>query len=99
MELKIEIESSAVEERSGTIKNGDRKGEAWRIRSQTGWLYNGSKYPVEISIPLRDDQGAYGPGDYTIAPESFESGEFHRLQFARQLVLVPLVAAKQVRAA
>lgn len=91
--MKIEVDSATVEERGGVIRSGERKGEEWKMRAQVGYLYNGGKYPVKVSIPLRDDQPAYGVGMYTLAPESFEVGDFDRLQFARHLVLVPLVEA------
>lgn len=92
--MRIEIESNAVEQRGGTIKSGDRKGEQWSMRSQVGWLSNGGKYPVKVSIPLKDDQSPYGAGFYTFAPECFEAGDFDRLQFARHLSLLPVQAAK-----
>lgn len=91
--MRIEIESGEAETRSGVIKNGERKGEQWSMRSQVGWLSNGGKYPVKISVPLADDQQPYAAGFYTFAPECFEAGDFDRLQFARKLVLVPLVEA------
>lgn len=91
--MRIEVESSNVEERGGFIKSGERKGEKWSMRAQVGWLYNGGKYPVKVSLPLSDDQQPYQPGFYTFAPECFEAGDFDRMQFARRIVLVATEAA------
>ena len=86
----FEIESAAVNEKSGT--KGDK---AWKMRFQqvaiTGHFIDGfpSKFPRETTIQLDDDAQPYAPGRYTIASDAFFFGDFGRFSLGR-MKLVPL---------
>ena len=97
--MKIEIASVKLDERKGTIRDGARKGEQYHIRQQEAWLHNGSLYPVKVMLPLEEEQQPYQPGAYTFSPESFEAGDYDRLQFARYPKLAPLLADAAARKA
>lgn len=89
--VKVEVAEVKLDERKGIIRNGDRKGEEYHIRQQEVWLHNGSLYPVRVMIPLELEQPPYQPGAYTFAPESFQAGDYDRLEFARNPKLQPLL--------
>jgi hypothetical protein len=91
--MKVEIQSDAVDDRSGKIRRGDRAGEDYRIRQQEAWLHNGRAYPERFVIDL-GDQPAFPRGFYEIAPASLEVGEYGRLQFGRRLQLLKLADEK-----
>lgn len=97
--MRIEIQDGKVEIRGGTIKSGERAGQAWEIRQQTGYLYNGGSYPEKVTLTLPKDHGGYAAGFYTLAPESFVVGEFKVPALAKVLTLVREEASKAVRAA
>lgn len=88
MSVRIEIQNSSVEERSGKVARGDRAGQDYHIRSQTAWLHNGDAYPQKMTLNLQRDQSAYAVGFYTIAPASIVVGEYGRLEFSRNLELI-----------
>jgi hypothetical protein len=97
--MRIEIQDGKVDIRGGTIKQGDRAGQAWEIRQQTGYMYNGGAYPEKITLTLPRDHAGYAPGFYTLAPESFVRGDFSVPQLAKVVTLVREVeAAKLARA-
>jgi len=85
--FRVEIDATPITEKSGKIKNGARAGEDYSIRTQTGYVDLGGKYPEKIAINLADDQKPYLPGFYWIAPESAGTGDFDSILFRRQLVL------------
>ena len=91
--IRVEVESAKVDERGGTIKNGARAGEQYHMREQRAFLYTGGKYPKEFRINL-GERPAFAPGLYTIAPESFDVGDFDSPVFKREMVLTPLVDSK-----
>lgn len=74
--MKIEIDSTTVDEFAGTSKNG----KPFRIRKQTAYAHISGKYPDKIEINLRDDQQAYPAGQYQLASESFFVGRYGDLQ-------------------
>lgn len=98
MTIQIEIQSDRIDERGGTIKNGERAGQQYHIRQQEAWVHNGKAYPERFVISLQDGQGAYPPGMYQLHPGSLEVGEYGRLQFARRIELLreaePVKSAK-----
>lgn len=97
--MKIEIQSGEIIKRNGKIKNGDRAGQDWEIRTQEAYVYNGHAHPERIMLTLPNDFAGYPPGRYILAPESFVVGDFKALTLAKTLTLVRDVeAAKIVKA-
>lgn len=88
MTIRIEIQSDRVDERGGTIRNGERAGQTYHIRQQEGWVHNGKAYPERFVISLQEGQVAYPLGMYQLSPASLEVGEYGRLQFARRIELL-----------
>lgn len=101
MTIRIEIQSDKVDERGGTIRNGERAGQTYHIRQQEGWVFNGKAYPERFVISLQDGQQPYAPGMYLLSASSLEVGDYDRLQFSRRIELVRESAesAKPVKAA
>jgi hypothetical protein len=91
--LRIEVQNATVETRKGTIKNGDRSGQAYEIRQQEAWVHNGRAYPQRVVLSLAPDHAGYAAGFYTVAAESFIPGDFDKLELARYLTLTPEVSA------
>ena len=93
--IRIEIVSTAVEE-----KSGNKNGKDWRIREQAGYAFlvdeqgKPHKYPVACVIPLEKDAPAYQPGFYTLDPKSLYVGDFRRLEIGR-LRLTPEGGARR----
>lgn len=100
MSIKIEVVSAEVATKSGT---SSRTGKPYSIREQVGYAHvtdragAPKKFPVEIKVPLSDDQTPYAPGFYTVAPCSFYVDRFGGLTIG--LELEPLAAAKAIKAA
>ncbi len=95
--LRIEIKSPEVRTISGTSKAG----KPYAIRDQEAYAWTVGRdgkpreYPERISVQLEDDQEAYRPGFYTLAPQSLYVGDFGRLQMGKpKLVAVAAAAAK-----
>ena len=97
--MKVEIQNGEVHTKSGKIKNGDRAGQDYSIRTQEAWMFNGHTYPERFTLILPDSHAGYPPGLYELAPESFEVGEFGRPQLSRTLVLVRSAEAPKLTAA
>ncbi|APY15762.1 DNA-binding protein [Brucella sp. 10RB9212] len=93
--IKIEVPSNEINERSGTRADGSK----WTMRSQEIYVDVGDKYPAKSSISLEDGQAAYAAGFYTLAPNSFRTGEYGRLELNRRIVLAPLPSTPANRAA
>lgn len=92
--MRIEIQNALVDERKGKISRGERAGEEFHIRQQEAWMHTtGKPYPSRVMISLQPEQQAYAPGFYTLHDDSFQSGEYDRMEFSRYLVLTPEVAA------
>lgn len=85
--MKVEIQDAGVTEISGTIKNGPRAGQPYRIRKQVGWVFNGQAYPQKFEFNLDDENPGYAPGNYVIAPASFVVGDFSALQIGKLVLL------------
>lgn len=86
--LKIEIfkENELVDTRVIPAK-GDR-GEM-RLYSQVAYAHLGGKFPVEMSLPLEEGQPYYTSGMYFIHASSFKVGNYGRLEFDRNIKLIP----------
>ena len=87
--IKIEVQDTAIESRSGT---SSRTNKPYTIRSQEMYLHTGKTYPELVKINLGDDQQPYPKGVYTLSSDSFFQGKFQSIGF--RPVLVPLAAAK-----
>ena len=87
--IVVEVDGTGIEQgRTYTDKNsGLTKPLPGR---QTAYIWQGGKYPTEISIDIPDGKGPYRPGMYLLAGAVFESGKFGRLEFkgGRELRLV-----------
>jgi len=95
--IKIEIQSTDLLTKSGVSA---KTGRPYNMREQSAWAHtcdrNGkpNPYPVRLALMLNDDQSAYAPGLYTLAPESLYTDKFNQLQIFP--ILKPLVQqAKQ----
>jgi hypothetical protein len=88
MSMKVIIENSTVNERSG-----NKNGRNWTMRTQDGRLQ--SPYLAgRIELTLNDNQPAYQPGEYELDLEkSLEIGSFGSLRVGRQLHLTPVKGA------
>lgn len=62
---------------------------------QTGYIWQGGRYPIEVSIDIPEGQGPYRPGLYLFAGPMFESGKYGRVEFKglRQCHLVEMSIA------
>lgn len=62
---------------------------------QTGFIWQGSRYPLQVSIPIPDGKPPYRPGTYVLSGALFESGKFQRIEFkgTRDLQLIPVADA------
>jgi hypothetical protein len=92
--IRIEIDSTTVEERKGT----SAKGKPYLIREQSAYAHvldekgKPGKYPVRTRISLDDGQEPYAAGNYTFDARAVIVGDFDRLTLGR-VKLVPLKAA------
>lgn len=57
--------------------------------TQTAFIWQGSKYPVEVAIDYEDSSGPYRPGFYFLGGPIFAAGDYGRTNFRgfRELVL------------
>lgn len=105
----VEIDGSGVEQgRTYTDKaTGAQKPLPGR---QTGYVWQGGRYPVEVAIDIPEGKGPYAPGFYFFGGTIFQSGDYGRLTFkgSREVKLVQvdelvdrlaLAAPKAVKAA
>ncbi len=67
------------------------KGERGEMKlySQVAFAHLGGRFPVEFSLPLEEGQPAYSAGMYVLHASSFKVGQFGRLEFERNLLLIP----------
>jgi hypothetical protein len=95
MTLRVSIKSSDFETKSGVSK----KGQAYSIREQTGYLHAGEEVR-RIRISLGRDQPVYAVGMYVVADESFTTGAFDAIVIERLILKpVPVAAAQPQRQA
>ncbi|MBV7267566.1 G5P family DNA-binding protein [Erythrobacter ani] len=85
----VEIDGSGVEQaRTYTDKlTGQVKPLPGR---QTGFIWQGGKYPVEVGVDFPTEKGPYAPGMYFLGGPIFSAGDYGRVQFkgTRELNLV-----------
>ena len=94
--IKILIRSDAVDTREG---NSKATGKAYRMRTQTGALDNGSDFPHPIRVPLEEAQPPYPAGEYTLADDAYKVGEYGDPQISRFYKLVRIAPAASNKAA
>lgn len=90
----VEIDGSGIEQ--GRTYTDKKDGLTKPLRGrQTGYLWQGGRYPVEISIDIPDGKGPYRPGLYMFAGPMFEAGKFGRVEFKglRSVELIDLATA------
>jgi len=99
--IKIEIQSTEVETKSGT---SSKTGKPYSISEQDGWGYFHDQsgkvhpHPMKIRIMLEKDQAPYAPGLYTLAPESLYPDRFGQITIRPKLKAL-VASAKQAAAA
>jgi len=92
--IVIEIESTAVNTKSGTGKDGKPWNMVFQQINISGHIVDGfpAKYPRETTIQLdSENPQPYPVGRYAVAPESFFFGDFGRFTLGR-IKLQPLNA-------
>ena len=83
--IKIEVTSTELRAKRGTAKSG----KPYSFREQTAFAHlAGKPYPVEFKVIRNDDEGAYAPGFYTLAPDSVFVDRFGSLGLSARLVPV-----------
>lgn len=93
--LKVEITSTAVDQRSGTSK---KTGQPWEIRTQEAYIHKqGQPYPEKVVLTLQDNQLAHQIGVYTLdLNQCFKVGDYGRIALDdRNFVLKPYVKQQQ----
>ena len=89
-ELKVEIQSTEVDEFSGTSKAG----RPFHIRKQQAYLFRpGEQYPDRFQVRLEDNQPPYTPGHYMVDMSSVRVSRYGELEFG-VLKLTPASTAK-----
>ena len=66
---------------------------AMTLCSQVAFAHLGGRFPVEMSLSLQEGDAPYPAGKYFLDASSFEVGQYDRLGFARNLVLIPIEQA------
>lgn len=82
--MKIEIDNADVRSVTGTNARGP-----WEIRTQSGYVDQGKRYPAEVKIRLKDGRPAYAPGVYEL--DLFQScyvSKYGALALSEELVLI-----------
>lgn len=85
IEFFKENESIDIRELPANEKRG-----AMKLYSQVGYAHLGGKFPVETVISLEEGQPAYTAGKYYYGRSSFVIGQYDKLSFARNPVLIPV---------
>lgn len=70
--LKLELKSAEVDTKSGTSKRGN----AYSVRLQRGWLHVPGSYPQLVEFRLRDGQEPFQAGFYEVGPGCYEVDRF-----------------------
>jgi len=65
---------------------------------QTGYIWQGGRYPITISVDIPEGKGPYRPGLYLFSGPMFESGKYGRVEFKglRECQLVEMSIAADV---
>lgn len=86
MDLKIEIESMELNERTAKGRNGD-----FLIREQKGWAqFPMEKHPRPITIGLEEKSPPFAVGNYVLSPKSLYVDKYGHLTLSPKLVLDPV---------
>ena len=87
----VEIDGSGIEQGRTYTEKGTGLTKPLRGR-QTGFLWQGSRYPLQISVDIPDGKGPYRPGLYVFSGSMFEAGKFGRLEYkgTRDCELLPV---------
>ncbi|HCG5116820.1 TPA: hypothetical protein NJY80_000006 [Vibrio parahaemolyticus] len=92
--LVIEIfQDNVVVDKRELPAKGDRP--AMTLCSQVAFAHLGGRFPVEFSLSLQDGDAPYPAGKYFLDASSFEVGQYGRLGFTRNLVLIPIDQASK----
>lgn len=98
--LIVEIDGSGIEQ--GRTYTDKKDGLTKPLRGrQNGFLWQGGKYPITISIDIPDGKPPYAPGSYVLCGSLFEAGKFGRMEFkgTRDLTLISVAMAAEALAA
>lgn len=95
----VEIDGTGVEQGRTYIDKKDGLTKPLRGR-QTGFLWQGARYPIEVSVDIPDGKGPYRPGLYVFAGAMFGAGKFGRLEYigTRNVELIPVADAARALA-
>ncbi|EIT7028600.1 hypothetical protein L2593_004142 [Vibrio vulnificus] len=85
--IEIFADNVQVDERTIPAK-GDRA--EMTLYSQVAFAHLGGRFPVEFSISLEKGQVPYATGKYYLDASSFKVGDYGRLAFERNLLLIPV---------
>lgn len=83
--LKVTVESTHVETRSGVSK---RNGKPYEMHSQAAWVYlvdpTGvpDKFPTKARFMVDSVDKAYAPGDYVLHPSAFVVNQWGDLELS-----------------
>lgn len=93
--LVIEIfqDNVCVDKRELPAK-GDRA--AMTLCSQVAFAHLGGRFPVEFSLSLQEGDAPYAAGKYFVDASSFEVGQYGRLGFSRNVLLIPIEQQSKV---
>ena len=95
----IEIDGSGIDQGRTYV---DKKTQATKPLPgrQTGYLSQGDRYPIKISVDILDGNVPYRPGLYLMSGALFGTGDFERVTFkgTRNLVLIELADAARALA-
>lgn len=87
----VEIDGSGIEQGRTYQEKGTGLTKPLRDR-QSGWLWQGAKFPTKISVDIPEGKQPYPNGSYLMSGEMFGSGDFDRLTFngTRHMTLIPV---------
>ncbi|EGU40224.1 fumarate reductase subunit C, partial [Vibrio scophthalmi] len=86
--LTIEIfEDNVLVDTREIPARGERS--AMKLFSQVAFVHLGGRFPVEFSLSLEENQAPYPAGKYSLHASSFKVGQYGRLEFERNLLLIP----------
>jgi hypothetical protein len=98
--ILVEIDGSGIEQ--GRTYTDKTTGTTKPLRGrQNGFVWQGARYPLQVSIDIPEGKSPYRPGTYLMSGALFESGKFGRIEFrgTRDMQLIPLSEAVPALAA
>lgn len=98
--FKVEVKSTVITPRSGTVTTGPRTGQQFQVNEQEAWIYlfgpdgNPHPYPLRLvlDIDVQKGQQPYPVGVYQVSPTCFYVNRFNKLDVGR-LVITPVTAS------